>query len=273
MNYTLSRLYGNYGGTASSDEEGRLEPNIERYFDSPGAGFTAQGGPDNGRLPTDRPHVLKAFGTYSLNWDRFGLWKNNSTDLQLFFTAQSGTVLTSFVQIDGVEQVVLYKRGDLGRTPLYTQTDMAIRHSIKFGREGRFTLKLEADAINLFNEYVVQSTGRSNLSPLYQSGNSISSTNFSPISPPLILNPTTHVLEPNPSYAGLISQAQYNSCTAAANYIPCWSVAYQGLQNGGAQKILDAVAPGGFAARNPFYNVPTSYQTKRTLRYGIRLIF
>ena len=31
--YTWSRLFGNYGGLASSDENGRTSPNVERYFD------------------------------------------------------------------------------------------------------------------------------------------------------------------------------------------------------------------------------------------------
>lgn len=54
FNYTYSRLFGNYSGLASSDEEGRLSPNVNRFFDQPQAGFTASGGPDNGLLPTDR---------------------------------------------------------------------------------------------------------------------------------------------------------------------------------------------------------------------------
>jgi len=33
INYTLSRVEGNYGGLASSDEAGRVSPNVERYFD------------------------------------------------------------------------------------------------------------------------------------------------------------------------------------------------------------------------------------------------
>jgi hypothetical protein len=265
-NYTFSRLIGNYSGTASSDEEGRLEPNIERYFDSPAAGYTAEGGPDTGKLPTDRPHVFKAFGTYVLNWDRFGLWKNNSTDFQLFFTAQSGTVLTSFVQIDSVEQIVLHKRGDLGRTPLYTQTDLAVRHSIKFGHEGRYDLKLEGDVLNLFNEYAIQSRGRSNVSPLYQNGSMISATNFSAISAPMING------QVNPTYAGLISQAQVNACASSGNYIPCWGAAYSALQTSGASGILNALSNGS-APINPYYQVPTSWQAKRTVRYGIRLMF
>jgi hypothetical protein len=55
VSYTLSRLYGNYSGLASSDEDGRLSPNVNRFFDLPHAGYTVAGGPDNGRLPTDRP--------------------------------------------------------------------------------------------------------------------------------------------------------------------------------------------------------------------------
>jgi len=272
-NYTYSRLIGNYSGTASSDEEGRLEPNIERYFDSPAAGFTAQGGEDTGRLPTDRPHVFKAFGTYTLGWDRFGLWKNNSTDFQLFFTAQSGTVLTSFVQIDGVEQIVLYKRGDLGRTPALTQTDFAVRHSIKFGKEGKYDLKLEADVVNLFNEYAIQSTGRSNLSPLYQNGNMISSNNFTAISSPVQPDPMHQgQFIPNPTYAGLISLPTLTQCQTTGNYTPCWGAAYSALQTGGAPGILAAVQNGA-AARNPYYEVPTSWQAKRTVRYGLRLLF
>ncbi len=71
MNYIWSRLYGNYSGTASSDEEGvRSDVNVNRYFDLPIAGFSASGGPDNGPLATDRPHVFKAFGSYSLNWGK-----------------------------------------------------------------------------------------------------------------------------------------------------------------------------------------------------------
>ncbi len=256
-NYTWSRLYGNYGGLASSDEEGRMEPNIERYFDSPGAGFTASGGADNGRLPTDVPHAFKAFGTYSLNWDRFGLWKSNSTDFQFYFNAASGSVLTSFVQVDGVEQVILSKRGDLGRTPLLTQTDFALRHSINFGREGRFSLKFEADILNVFNESAVTSTGRSNFAPLYQTGNMISPKDFS------VLDPAN----------GLVTQAMLNTCLANSDYRPCWGAAYQAFQANGAPAILAAVGPGGSAVKNPYYNIPMTYQPKRTVRYGVRFLF
>src|SRR3954453_15762280 len=41
--YTWSRLYGNYSGLASSDENGRNSPNVNRYFDMPWVGYTQNG--------------------------------------------------------------------------------------------------------------------------------------------------------------------------------------------------------------------------------------
>jgi len=34
LSYTISRLYGNYSGLASSDEDGRTSPNVNRFFDA-----------------------------------------------------------------------------------------------------------------------------------------------------------------------------------------------------------------------------------------------
>jgi hypothetical protein len=125
-NYTLGRLVGNYSGLASSDEDGRLSPNVNRFFDQPQAGWTAAGGPDNGVLPTDRTHVFKFYGAYSLDWGkRFGFWANNSTEFQAFTTIQSGTPLTSTIEIEGVDFIVLDHRGDMGRTEMFTETDFA----------------------------------------------------------------------------------------------------------------------------------------------------
>jgi len=112
LNYTFSRLTGNYAGLASSDEsyetaDGRNSPNVNRNFDLPVAGYTVSGGPDNGLLATDRPHVLKFSGAYSLDWSRFGFSTkgDNATEFQLFTTAQSGTPLTTRVDILGIGTV------------------------------------------------------------------------------------------------------------------------------------------------------------------------
>ncbi|NWF84383.1 MAG: TonB-dependent receptor, partial [Bryobacteraceae bacterium] len=63
--YTWSRSYGNYSGLASSDENGRTSPNVNRYFDLPWLAYTEQGVMSEGRLATDRPHTFKFFGGYT----------------------------------------------------------------------------------------------------------------------------------------------------------------------------------------------------------------
>ncbi len=153
MNYTWSRLYGNYSGLASSDEDGRTSPNVNRFFDLPVAGYTVKGGQDNGLLPTDRTHAFKFYGAYNFDWDKlmkFG--KGNETMISMFTTVQSGTPLTTTVDIANIDTIPLTRRGDLGRSDVYTQTDMALRHNIKFGRDNRFKVILEGDVINIFNE-------------------------------------------------------------------------------------------------------------------------
>lgn len=149
VNYTYSRLYGNYSGLASSDEFGRTSPGVNRFFDLPFAGFAATGQPDNGRLATDRPHVFNAYGAYFFNW--FGSSKNQ-TEFSLFTTAQSGTPLTTMFSFYSVAQTILNGRGDLGRTEAYTQTDFAISHRFKFGSSERFQIALNFNVLNIFNE-------------------------------------------------------------------------------------------------------------------------
>jgi len=158
VNYTYSRLYGNYSGLASSDEgpnfggqQGRNSPNVNRFFDLPFLGFTANGDPDNGRLATDRPHVLKFNGSYNLPWTRFGS-SRHSTDFQVFTTAQSGTPLTTVYNLFSTNVAILNGRGDLGRTEAFTQTDFAITHTYRFGKSENKQLKLDLNILNLFNE-------------------------------------------------------------------------------------------------------------------------
>jgi hypothetical protein len=145
--YTYSRLFGNYAGLASSDEAGRTSPNVNRNFDLPFIGFTAQGQEDNGRLPTDRPHSFKLSGAYTLDWGG-----NNSTEFSGFTIAQSGTPITTRFTFDGVAGQILNRRGDLGRTEMFTQTDLALSHKYRFGRDNRITMSFDVDVLNAFNE-------------------------------------------------------------------------------------------------------------------------
>lgn len=147
VNYTFSRLYGNYAGLASSDEAGRASPNVNRNFDLPFIGFQGSGGPDNGRLPTDRPHVFKAYGAYEIPWST-----TNSTEISGFTTLQSGTPLTTRYTVFGVAGQILNSRGDLGRAEMFSQTDLGVRHRYRFGRDNRFSLSGTLDILNLFDE-------------------------------------------------------------------------------------------------------------------------
>jgi hypothetical protein len=147
--YTYSRLYGNYSGLASSDENGRTSPGVNRFFDLSHLGFTAAGTPDNGRLPTDRPHVFNAYGAYDFNW--FGKFKRQTTRFSTFTTIQSGTPQTSFYTF--IAAAVLFGRGNLGRTPTYSQSDFAISHRYKI-KEG-YDLAFDFNVTNLFNQATV----------------------------------------------------------------------------------------------------------------------
>jgi outer membrane receptor protein involved in Fe transport len=65
--YVYSELTGNYSGLASSDEFGRNDPNIERYFDGLAYGYDSQGNIVDGVLNTDRPHAIEISGMYTVS--------------------------------------------------------------------------------------------------------------------------------------------------------------------------------------------------------------
>ena len=153
-NYTYSRLYGNYTGLASSDEAhllgGRTDPGVSRAFDLPFIGFTVNGNPDNGRLPTDRPHVFNIYGAYIFDWDGS---RANSTEISGFQTITSGTPQTTSVYgASGTTPQIFYGRGDLGRSPVYSQTDFSVTHRYRFGRDQKFTMAFDLNFLNLFDQ-------------------------------------------------------------------------------------------------------------------------
>jgi hypothetical protein len=159
--YTYSRLYGNYSGTQSTDEirpatlgygfsgnqqyaaqTYRPGGNANRYFDLDEALYDSHGVLGlYGRLPTDRPHVFKFYGAKQF---RFG------TEIGGFFRASSGTPVTT--QVDSLNQIPIYVngRGDLGRTPVFSQTDLMVAHEFSLGETKR--LRLEMNILNLFNQ-------------------------------------------------------------------------------------------------------------------------
>ena len=108
--YVYSRLYGNYSGLAASEEVNTPTTNVTSATAQQQAGSIARpGGNANrawdideifwdshgtldvlGRLPTDRPHVVKLYGSYMMP---FG------TQVGAFFYAGSGTPLTTYVGV------------------------------------------------------------------------------------------------------------------------------------------------------------------------------
>jgi hypothetical protein len=157
LNYTYSRLFGNYSGLSSSDEphlvNGRSAPGVTRAFDLPFIGFTALGEPDNGPLQTDRPHVFNGYGAYIFDWNGS---KSNSTEFSGFQTITSGQPQTTTIYgASTVTPQILYGRGDLGRSPTFTQTDFNVTHRYRFGHDSRFTMALDFNILNVWDQSTV----------------------------------------------------------------------------------------------------------------------
>ena len=162
--YVWSRLYGNYAGLQNSDEirtptlgafstdqqqSGsifRPGGNVNRSWDLDESMWDAHGNLDPlGRLATDRPHVLKLYGATVLP---FG------TEIGVNFYAGSGTPLSTYVTTLNSIEVMVNGRGDMGRTPVSSATDLLVSHQIDLA--GRKRLRLELNILNLFNQKTVR---------------------------------------------------------------------------------------------------------------------
>lgn len=147
VTYLWSKLYGNYAGLASSDEVtngvGRSSPNVNRYYDFPTLLFAADGSETLGRLPTDRPHTLKAYASY-----RFNYW-GMSTDVGGSQLAYSGTPITTRVETLFAEHIA-FGREDLGRSEAFTQTDLLVTH--RWNITERITFKASMNLANVWDE-------------------------------------------------------------------------------------------------------------------------
>lgn len=143
--YTYSRLYGNWAGLANSDEAGRSQPNVSRAFDLSPGNFNGQGKNVFGLLATDRPNQFKFYGNYLLKT------KAGGTTFSVSQSAFSGTPLSS--EVTFIVPAFYAGRGDLGRTPAFTQTDVLVAHS--FNVTERVQVKFDANVINLLNQATV----------------------------------------------------------------------------------------------------------------------
>jgi hypothetical protein len=138
--YLYSRLFGNYSGLASSDENGRTSPNVNRFFDGLYLLYDAHGNAVEGLLQTDRPHYLKAQVTYDLPW---------GTLLGVNSQLQSGSPLQTTINWRGYNGVYVNGRNDLGRTPSFSQIDLFLQHDFRLHGH-RVNLNVNID--NLFDQ-------------------------------------------------------------------------------------------------------------------------
>jgi hypothetical protein len=190
VSYVYSKLWGNYSGLQSTDEfrpttlgygfgnaqnfatdAFRGGGNANRNFDLDEAMWDSHGNVGVfGRLPTDRPHVFKFYGSKTFKW---------GTEIGGFFRVNSGTPVSTQVLTDNSINMLVNGRGDMGRTPTFSQTDLMIAHEFKMGEFKR--LRLQFDAFNLFNQKTSQYTfDRFNREDLYESsGISLAQTDLS----------------------------------------------------------------------------------------------
>jgi hypothetical protein len=139
VNYTLSKVAGNYSGLSSSDEAGRNSPNVERFFDMWFMMFRLDGQRLDGPLPQDRTHYFKAYGSYSFP---FGL--------TVGFVGYGRSGLPRSTQLS-VRNSYIYPNGygDLGRLPFTFWGDIYVEYTFKIG--SRYNIALNIQVNNFTN--------------------------------------------------------------------------------------------------------------------------
>jgi hypothetical protein len=141
--YLWSRLEGNYPGLSQTDENGRTSPNVGRLYDYPLMMFQDGGEAAFGRLPTDRPHQLKAAFIYQFNM---------GTTIGLNQYAASGLPVTRELGIYPTSNLPVQYLGRMsdGRTDTFWQTDLLLQHEFRLAGARRLALSL--NVLNLFDQ-------------------------------------------------------------------------------------------------------------------------
>ncbi|MFQ6082461.1 MAG: carboxypeptidase regulatory-like domain-containing protein [Candidatus Aminicenantia bacterium] len=138
--YTWSYLWGNFSGLASSDEQGRKSPNVERYFDAWFMHYTQDGKESTGKLPTDRPHQFKFYGAYTFD---FGL------TVGAYFYGMSGTPKSLEFELNNIQGYYPIGRGTEGRNPFLWRLDLYAEYNIKL--TDRYTAQINLNVENAFD--------------------------------------------------------------------------------------------------------------------------
>jgi hypothetical protein len=145
IHYTWSSLWGNFSGLASTDEYGRQSPNVERYWDWWAYHRQQDLTESTGKLPTDRPHQFKVYGSYT--WD-FGL------TLGFYSYALSGGPISRQFLVNNQQGYYPVGRFTDGRAPFMTRTDLYAEYNFNLG--GKYGLQISANVSNLFNQLIAR---------------------------------------------------------------------------------------------------------------------
>lgn len=148
INYTLSKVSGNYSGLSSSDEDGRNSPNVERFFDMWFMMYLLNGELLDGPLPQDRTHYIKAYGSYAFP---FGL------TVGVVGYGRSGLPVSTQLQM---RNTYIYPNGygDMGRTPFTMWGDLFLEYTLKIA--GKYNVALNFQMNNFTNTKTIQSYSR-----------------------------------------------------------------------------------------------------------------
>ena len=144
LNYTWSRVYGDYSGLGSSDEGGRLGPGVEQDFDRWFMGYDGWGNVLTGALPQDRTHYIKAFGSYSFP---FGL------TVGAVAYGRSGWPVSTKVLFNS-KYFYVEGREDLGRLPFTFWADLYVDYTLKFA--GKYKASINLQINNITNTSTIQ---------------------------------------------------------------------------------------------------------------------
>jgi hypothetical protein len=252
ISYTYSSLWGNYPGLTTTDQTdggitGRNSPDTTRAFDEPFYYFNYKGNNNAGPMPTDRPNVIKGYGSYTVKW-----WKGQTTTFGIYQQFLQGSPMSSYIDLfhgaygaEPYESTYIFGRGQwvnvttdaygnitLGtpyarRGPWFTQSDFNVSHSIKTGDHE--TIKFEATALNMWNQRAVT------------------------------------------SYWGSIDSMTFSeSLNPGGNSLGSGAALYQAAETGYNPQSL--INPDGVVA-NSQYGQPYLYQGARQIRLGVNYTF
>lgn len=147
VSYSWSQSYGNYEGWVLSDN-GQEDAGLTQIFDTPL--YTTN---TYGRLPNDRRHQFKAFGSYAIT-SEFTIGSNILLQSGRPLS-KMGSAATLLGDVEGVDTVhdmgntyQLVPRGSAGETDWLFQTNLSFVYRPKWGKEH---LTVGLDIFNLFN--------------------------------------------------------------------------------------------------------------------------